>query len=184
MLWSVFFRRRLIKIAKNEGKKFEEDFKKSCPDTCWIYRLKDNPAMFDNSVSKFTSYNICDFIMFDDLSHNLMLLELKSTKYNYMSLSMIRETQIEGFKKILKANHNIVCGFIFNFRGDDDNDTYFMSAQCFNTMVAVLGKKSFNKDDLEKYCAVKIPNEKKRTRYRYDLKWLAEYVADITKGVW
>lgn len=43
-------------IAQNEGKKFENDFKSSVPDTCWIYRLRDNASSFaGGNNTRFTS---------------------------------------------------------------------------------------------------------------------------------
>ena len=65
-----------INIPQNEGKKFEADLKSSVPDTCWLYRLRDNASSFANGTNtRFTSSNICDFILFDDMSKTLFLLE-------------------------------------------------------------------------------------------------------------
>ena len=89
-----------INIPQNEGKKFEADLKSSVPDTCWLYRLRDNASSFANGTNtRFTSSNICDFILFDDMSKTLFLLECKSTKGTSVSLSMLRDNQIKGLKE-------------------------------------------------------------------------------------
>lgn len=152
---------------KNEGKKFEEDFKSSVPETCWIYRLRDNAASFSGgNQTRFSSTNICDFILFDDITRKLYLCELKSTKGSSIPYTMIKENQIDG---LLSADkHNLISCFIFNFR-EKNNDTFFMYIQDFEKMKKELLKKSFNTSDLIQYNAIKIDYQKKRTRYKYDI---------------
>lgn len=67
---------------KNQGKVFEENFRKSLdlnnPDL-FYYRFKDSPASFgnqNNQVIRFTSNNICDNMIF--YKGHLFLNELKS----------------------------------------------------------------------------------------------------------
>lgn len=154
-------------MPKNEGKIFESSIKVSVPDTCWIYRLNDNASSFSNgNRTRFTSSNICDYIVFDDLSKTLFLWEMKSTKSTSIPLNMIRQNQIDGLHKASK--HNLVAGFLFNFR-NTDNETFFININDFINMVNKLGKKSFNIKDLTNNNAVKIKSTKKRTRYTYDL---------------
>lgn len=154
-------------ISQNEGKKFESDLKLSVPNTCWLYRLRDNASSFANGTNtRFTSSNICDFILFDDMSKTLFLLECKSTKRTSVSLSMIRDNQIKGLKEAGK--HKLVSGFLINFR-NEKNDTYFISIDNFSVMIDNVGKKSFNIKDLENFGAFKIESTKKRTRYTYNI---------------
>ena len=35
-------------MAQNPGKIFEQSIKDSVPNTCWIYRFRDNAASFGN----------------------------------------------------------------------------------------------------------------------------------------
>lgn len=157
----------MINIAKNPGKLFESDFKVSAPDTCWIYRLRDNAASFGNgNNTRFASSNICDYICFDDLTQTLFLWELKSTSNTSISLSMIRDNQIKSLQEASK--HNLVAGFICNFR-NNNNDTFFIEISDFMDMMKNINKKSFNIKDLEDYNATRIQNNKKRTRYKYDV---------------
>lgn len=153
-------------IAQNEGKKFEQDFSNSInKDECWLYRLRDNAASFGGGVNiRFASSNICDYIMFHNKTKTLYLLELKSTKSSSIPYAMIRDNQIKELTE--SSKHNIVSGFIFNYR-EKNNATYFMYIQDFNNMTSNITKKSFNIDDLTKYGAIEIDCEKKRTRYRY-----------------
>lgn len=161
-------------MSKNVGKKFEEDISKSVPDTCWLYRLRDNASSFSGgNNTRFASSNICDFIMLDDTTKTLFLLELKSTKSTSIPLSMIRQNQIEGLLKA--SSHNLKAGFIVNFR-NKNNDTFFITIGNFNIMINSLSKKSFNVSDLENFGAIRIYNELRRTRYRYNINELISEV--------
>ena len=151
----------------NEGKKFEQDFSSSFSDEYWVYRLRDNAASFGNNCNtRFTSSNICDYIILHDSSKTLYLLEMKSTKSNSMSLSMIRENQIQGL--INASDHRLFAGFVCNFR-NENNDTFFIQINDFVNMMENINKKSFNINDLIKNNAIRIRSKKKRTRYIYDV---------------
>lgn len=154
-------------IPQNEGKKFENDIKQSVPDNCWIYRLRDNASSFSGgNNTRFTSSNICDYIMMDDNTRTMYLLELKSTKSTSMPLNIIRQNQLEG---LLEASqHTLVAGIIANFR-NENNDTFFIDINIFLNMVDDIKKKSFNIKDLENVNAIKIYSTKKRTRYKYNI---------------
>lgn len=154
-------------IIQNEGKKFEADLKSSVPDTCWLYRLRDNASSFANGTNtRFTSSNICDYILFDDITKTLFLVECKSTKGKNIPLSMIRDNQIKGLKDA--GNHMLVAGFLINFR-NKKNDTYFITIDKFLNMINGIRKKAFNIKDLENFGAIKIESTKKRTRYTYNI---------------
>ena len=45
---------------KNEGKKFEEDFKKSVPKNLFYYRFIDGTSAWDGGNARFQAKNICD----------------------------------------------------------------------------------------------------------------------------
>lgn len=154
-------------MAKNSGKIFEDDVKNSIPDNCWLYRLRDNASSFAGGQNtRFASSNICDFILLNDATKTLYLLELKSTKNTSLPLSMIRDNQIKGLQEASK--HQLVGGLIVNFR-NECNDTFFIAIDEFVHMIDTLNKKSFNISDLQSYNAIKIGCEKKRTRYKYNV---------------
>lgn len=157
----------MINIAKNQGKLFEQDFQKSIPPTCWIYRLRDNASSFANgSATRFTSSNICDYLLFDDISKTLFLIECKSTQKTTVPLSMVRDNQIKGL--VDASKHNLIAGILINFR-NDTNNTYFISIDNYVKMVNDINKKSFNIKDLLANNAIEIYSSKKRTRYTYDI---------------
>lgn len=159
-----------MKIAQNEGKIFEKAIKDSVPSTCWIYRFRDNAASFGNGTNtRFASSNICDYLCFDDLTRTLFLWELKSTKSTSISLHMVRDNQIKSLQEASK--HNLVAGFICNFR-NENNDTFFIEVNKFANMMNDINKKSFNINDLEHHGAIRIDNYKKRTQYTYDIEAL------------
>lgn len=134
--------------------------------------MRDNASSFANGENtRFTSSNICDFILFDDVSKTLFLLECKSTKGSSVSLSMIRDNQIKGLKEAGK--HNLVPGLLINFR-NEANNTFFISVNNFSNMINAIGKKSFNLNDLENFGAIKIESTKKRTRHTYNIQKLIQ----------
>ena len=159
-------------IAQNQGKLFEQDIKSSVPDTCWIYRLRDNASSFANgNNTRFTSSNICDYILFDDISRTLFLIECKSTKGTSVPLTMLRDNQTKGLQEASK--HNLIAGILVNFR-NDNNDTFFITIDEFTNMMQSINKKSFNIKDLESIGATRVESTKKRTRYTYNLQKMIE----------
>lgn len=90
---------------KNQGKIFEQDFRKSIvldnPDL-FYYRFRDGTAGWANSQNssiRFQAQNICDCMIF--YKKNLFLLELKSHKGKSLPLTCIRENQ---FKEMYEAS--------------------------------------------------------------------------------
>ena len=166
-MWRIMDWKEWLYIAQNEGKKFEQAIKDSVPDTCWIYRFRDNAASFGNgNNTRFASSNICDYLLFDDESRTLYLLELKSTKGASIPLSMIRDNQIKSLQE--SSKHNLIAGFMCNFR-NENNDTFFIEIVDFVKMTENINKKSFNINDLLNNNAIRIESKKKRTRYTYDI---------------
>lgn len=151
------------------------------PDTCWVYRFRDNASSFaDGTNTRFTSSNICDYILLDDISRTLYLIECKSTKGTSIPLTMVRDNQIQGLLDASK--HALIAGFLINFR-NTENDTFFISINNFIKMIGNINKKSFNVKDLMKYDALKIQSIRKRTRYTYDIyKMISELKPEVSNG--
>lgn len=175
----------------NEGKKFEDCFRKSVPDYCLLQRLNDSAQAFQKSgFAKFTPKNPCDFFMFDTKSRTLFCLEMKSTKYKSMAFEdifsneeqnkMIHKHQILALMKFAEYSY-VVSGFILNFRDETNNmeRTYFQNINNFRTMCDAIGKTSFNELDLIRYGAVKIVGTKKRVNYTWDVDKL---IGQLTTG--
>lgn len=167
----------------NEGKIFEEDFKKSVEGHGYFYhRLKDAAQSFgsQNNGLRFSSKNPYDCIMF--ANRHLFTLELKSTKGTSFSFwrkdfenkdktikqtFLIHKHQIEGLQKSDKFL-DVVSGFVLNFR--TANRTYFWKIKDFLEYTNKLDKKSFNEDDVIKGHGIIIPQEIRRVRYSYNIK--------------
>jgi recombination protein U len=150
-------------MPSNSGKRFEEDIKKSLPEWCWVYRLRDSAGTWQGGDNtRFTSSNICDFIvMARDL---LLLLELKSHTGTNFPISCIRKNQIEDMSKV--SHKKIKPYFLINFK--DIQSTYAVEASSLKDFIENTSRKSIP----IKWCiehGTEIPSEKKRVRYRYDL---------------
>lgn len=166
-------------MSKNSGKIFEDDFRKSVPDYCFLHRLKDAAQSYNKSENtKFAWENPCDFFIFDSNTHILYALELKSTKYKSMTIQadktdkskMIKLHQIESLTNMSKYD-GVMAGFVFNFRDEKNNmeRTYFQNIIDFNNMYEKINKQSLNEMDLLLNGAVKINGTKKRVHYTWDL---------------
>ncbi|MGG7160215.1 Holliday junction resolvase RecU [Clostridium baratii] len=158
---------------KNEGKRFEEDFKKSIPEWCWCNRYKDGTANFGgtkNENVRFQAHNICDFeVLAED---KLFLLELKSYNGVSIPLSGIRKTQLE---EMLKANEykNIRPYFMFNFR--PLQKIYAVKVENVQEFVTNAERKSIP----VKWCienGIELEGIKKKVRFKYNLE---EFFRDL-----
>lgn len=153
-------------MAKNEGKKFEEDFKKSIPEKYFVYRFKDGTANFNgakNENVRFQAHNICDFQVFAE--DKLFLFELKSYNGVSIPLSGIRKTQLE---EMLKASNykNIEPYFILNYRALES--VYAINVQTLNEFIKNAERKSIP----VKWCienGIEIKGYKKKVRFSYEL---------------
>ena len=158
--------RTLLMAKKNEGKRFEEDFRNSVPANVFCYRIKDS------SNFQQTTKNMCDFIIFK--SPYLWLLELKSTKANQFSTDekIIKQHQIDSLYEAQIKHTFIKSGFILNYRGRElktktvPPETYFIP---INKMREVYYKEKSIHKDLAKKIGIEIPYRKKITRYEYDI---------------
>ena len=148
----------------NEGKKFEEDFRKSIPAGCYIYKLKDAGGWSNASNTRFTISNMCDFIMY--YKPTLYLLELKSTKGKSLPFSNIKDNQI---KELLVASNTegVRAGLVINLRSI--NETYYLNIKDFKKYVETTERKSISLDYLRSK-GILIEQELKKTRYRYNIK--------------
>lgn len=161
-------------MAKNIGKKFEQDIQNSCDYPILLKRLNDSAQSYNQSSGmRFTLKNPFDFYLHINRNYPLMCLELKSVGGKSISFEKTKEDkgvihyhQIQGLLEISKYE-DILAGFIINFR--EIEETYFIEINEFCKMIGNLNKKSFNVDDLREYNYVFIPSQKKRTRYKYDM---------------
>lgn len=162
-----------INIGNNIGKVLEENWKHSIPDNIFYYRPPDSAQSFStNKNLRFSAKSPCDCFMFTGVF--LYALELKSVGSKSISFEreksdkgVIHKHQIDNLQKF-SVYKNIVSGFIFDFRLSDK--TYFCAINDFITMINNLDKKSFNEDDLFKWCKpFEIQKKKLKVNYRYDI---------------
>lgn len=64
------------RIFKNNGKRFEEDFKSSFSSHIWTYRPPDSGG---GLMARFTQESLCDLMAYNTTTKSLALFELKST---------------------------------------------------------------------------------------------------------
>lgn len=159
---------------KNQGKIFEEDFANSFPENVFIYRLRDTSSSWqndnNNSKSRFTVKNICDFIAFNNINKRILLLELKSFKGKSCTFSNVKIHQIESlYAQCLKDG--VDAYFIFNFR--DISETFAVKAEKIYQFYENSERKSFNYN----WCSengIFIDSRLKRTRFAYSIEKLLE----------
>ena len=116
----------------DEGKAFENDWKKSVPEDVFYLRLKDDTSGFAGVG------NICDCILY---KHPYMYaLELKSHLGKSLPFGCISETQVKGVAEASTFN-GIIAGVIFNFR--DCLETYFVNGKIVSEYYYLGIRKSF-----------------------------------------
>ena len=180
-------------MAQNEGKKFEEDFKKSIPDDAFVLRIKDPAQSFSmacrtckSNPLRFSAKNPYDYLIF--YNGTLFALELKTTadkSFSYDkqetkgSTNMIKWHQIEGLADAHRFD-NVRAGFIFNSR--NANETYFVDITKFLEFMETNHKKSINLTDIQGLCAIPLRSQKKRTRSCYAVRTMLDEILSCEKN--
>lgn len=173
---------------KNEGKRFEDDIKKSAPEYALLYKLPDPSQSFGGSSTlRFSRKNPFDFLIWDSINKNLFAIETKTVKGKSISFERSKDEhgvihihQINSLKEWDKYN-GVICGFIIEFRQIEI--TIFIDIKTFCKLSNLITKKSFTIDDLDnnnlKY--IVIPQVKKRIRYIYDLDYFLRMISEEVK---
>lgn len=159
---------------RKEGKKFEEDIKKSFEENnLYFLRLKDSSSSFSNNEkSRFTNTNPCDFISYNLFNNKLLYIECKSTEQASIPLKNFKEHQIlEMYEADNKFDYIEAYVFI-NFRRTEN--TYCVNIQYIHDFY--YSKNNINKEKRksinEKFIkenSILINSNKKITRFNYDL---------------
>jgi recombination protein U len=157
---------------KNPGKKFEEDFKASIPANVFYHRIPDSAQSWGEGENiRFTPKSPFDAILY--AKPLLLLLELKSTQGTSLPFDKIRDHQIQQLKEA-NSKPGATAGFVINFR--KYGRTFFVNIEDFCGFIGSTTKKSINMDDVIKCGGIEIQAEKKRVRYRYDVRDFTERV--------
>lgn len=174
-------------MAKNIGKVFEDNFKKSIPDNVFCYRPPDAAQSFDMSKSKkskklrFSSRSFCDYMLYR--YPLLFCFELKTVSGTSITFERTKEEkrqeihfyQIEALKKAYA--HGVIAGIIVDFRGSDN--TWFLNINEWDDLISNIDKKSFNEQDLIKYTNPYLISKRKlKVNYRYDVQEFLNYLEE------
>lgn len=163
----------------NSGKKFEQCFSESIPNEVYFIRIKDSANNFGRtSTSHFATVNPYDFLLFQN--GYLFPLELKSTKGTSISIQTdnekgkdIKKHQIISLTKA-REHDGVLSGFLFDFRNDKINKTYWMDINDFNSCIEHTKKKSINPSDIILYHGIEVEKTLLRVNYRYNVSKLLE----------
>jgi recombination protein U len=156
-------------VIMNEGKKFEEDFRKSIPDNVWFYRFRDGTSNWNNqdqTLTRFQAMNICDCMIFS--YPFLYLIELKSHNSASLPFSAIRNNQISDLSTAGQYK-GIIPLVIINMR--KYGKTYAVHIDKIKYYINHSNRKSipisWMKDN-----GVEVIGEQKRVRWKYDIEKL------------
>lgn len=165
---------------KNQGKVFEENFRKSIPKTpnVFYYRLRDTASSYygGNKNLRFSQSNIADaFLLHTNYEFNithLLILELKRHKGKSLPFSAIRENQL---KEMFEASsYRKILSFLIVFFSDIEK-CFALDIQKVVALKQGGERKSIPLEFFEKE-GIEIEVTKLRTNYRYNIeKWLNEY---------
>lgn len=159
----------------DEGKRFEQDIKKSIPPEFFVERYKDDTAGFKGVA------NPADFRLYN--YPYTFLWELKSHKGKSIPLSKIRNSQLKEMRKA-EPYWGVFCGFLLNYR--DLEETYYIAFRDLVNKYYILndegeyepkpdGRKSIPVEWCREY-GVRIPQTIKRVRYTYGLDKLSREI--------
>ena len=155
-----------VKVTKNNGHIFEQEFKKSIPAGVYIKKLKVAGMNFKGGG------NEGDYLVFS--YPNLFIFELKSGKGKSIPFSNIRDKQILGLTEHQKI-YGVKAGFVFNFR--ELGETYFISIKDASSFIETGERKSFPIDWCREV-GIRVEQKLLRVRYKYDLGKLLREIQD------
>lgn len=151
----------------NSGKLFEKEIKDSMPNNVLLERFNDGSSSWGGNDSvRFQCTSPSDYFMFN--GNILYYLELKSTKGKSLSLSRIKQHQIDDLTERTKYK-NVKCGFLVKF--SDLAECYYMAIDELMRFIDYNDRKSIPIEHFRNKC-LNIPMQLKRVNYKYDLKGL------------
>ena len=154
---------------RNEGKRFEANFKNSIPKEIYYMRLKDNAGSWQGTSEKarFTPSNACDCIL--HYRGYLFLAELKSYKGKSIPFHCFRDTQLQELYKLIPREEELAVA-VFNYR--DIEETYMVHIadvkEFIETSTLNDTRKSFPINWVREV-GYFVPHERKKVNYTYDV---------------
>ena len=178
-------------MAKNKGKVFEEQFKKSVNklEGVLFERFPDSNKFGQggNSQTRFTLQSPCDCFIFDGC--RLYYMELKHTDNTSISFNQPPYEKIKNKTLMIKPHQvkslmerseydKVNCGLVLDFadrqnsKGDIiQGGTYYIDINTFVGWASAVPKKSINQQDAE-MIGIKINRELLVKNYTYDIERL------------
>lgn len=160
---------------KNLGKVFEQNFRKSIPDSnkIYYYRLKDSASSYygGNQQLRFSQSNIADAFLFyvTEYMNYLLILEFKNHKGKSLPINCIRDNQL---KEMVEASKKMdVIPLLVVFFSDIER-CFSLRIEDVNNYIKTSGRKSIPLEYFEQ-TAIEIEVTKLRTNYKYNIEeWL------------
>jgi len=160
---------------KNLGKAFEQNFRKSIPDSdkIYYYRLKDSASSYygGNQQLRFSQSNIADAFLFHvtEYMNYLLILEFKNHKGKSLPINCIRENQLKEMVEASKKTDVIPLLVVFF---SDIERCFSLRIEDVNNYIKTSGRKSIPLEYFEQ-TAIEIKVTKLRTNYKYNIEeWL------------
>jgi recombination protein U len=156
------------------GKRLEANIKSSADyQSIFNYRLRDNAGAFSQGNLRFTSSNMCDFMLF--YNGILLCLEAKNHKGKSLPLSCIRDNQ---YKQLINASihYGVVCGILVYF--EDLQQAYFLDIRRIEQFKRQEKRQSIPVDYFKQY-GVSVKITQKKVNYTLDIKHLFENIEVI-----
>jgi recombination protein U len=164
-------------MAKNTGKVFEEEIKKSVDKLSYVYyyRLRDPASSFNQSADSGLRLSVTnDYDCFVFRRPCFFPLELKSSKTTSFSFQRdkkdkgknIKLSQVNGLLKASKVE-GVFAGLLFNF--SDKVKTYWMNIIEFDRFFSESAKGSINESDIINYGGILVEQTIKKVAYNYNI---------------
>lgn len=176
---------RKITKKRNDGRKAGQQFQKDIEDSCkeqeiFFHNVRDVHIPFDLRYRIPVPKNKYDAFIF--YNSTLFAVELKTVADKRIPFSNVPQHQIDNLTEAEKYA-DVRAGFIFNFRNEPGNPTYFVPVLAYRNyvMIAESGVKEhekyrgrINKASIPLHICdqigYKVHSEIKRVHYRYFIK--------------
>lgn len=181
-------------MATNNGKKFEQQIKKSVDKLGILFERFPDSNKFgqgNDRQTRFTLQSPCDCFIFD--GYRLYYIELKHTENTSISFNqppyeksknkslMIKPHQVKSLMERSKYD-KVECGLVLDFADRTNSKgeivqggTYYIDINTFVGWTMAVPKKSINQKDAE-MIGIKINRELLKTNYEYDIKGLLDSI--------
>ena len=158
----------------NNGKRFEDNIRKSVPEDYFYYRLRDNQNNWNRGTGiRFAITNMCDCIVFN--GEYLLLMELKNTKGKSLPFDRIRKNQLE---ELLLQEYKLNCKPCLLINFEELEECYYMPIQLIDELIRKNERKSISIEECRLF-GLRVESKKLRTNSKYNIKKLFEDIKEL-----